>query len=623
MLIRRKKGTSSQINKRKSIDEIKHYLDGRYVCASEAMWRILGFDIHYQFPTVKRLPIHVEGGKNVTFNINDNMEEVAAKEGNRISKLEAWFIANKNMPTAREYTYQEFPRGFTWQPGPCKWKQRERGINIGRLIEGHTLQGDTFYLRMLMLRNKGATSFKDVRTIDRQVYPTYKEACKALGLLKDDNKWHSALRENSDNVMPQQLRAMFVFILTNYHVADPQNLWANNWRPLSEDILYMKKKNSENQELTLSDHDLENYTLACLFFINVEKLLNGVSKSLRDYPNMPFPEVVYMHSTSNHLIEEETSYDKSVMKEQHEKYFNSLNEEQSHVYNSVMDSINNGEGQLFFVYGSGGCGKTFLWNTLYCRLRSEGKIVFHVVSSGIAAILLPGGRGKNEGENHKIAEFSSWVLNVGDGKVANIHPDNTYLDPEIVIPKKILIEKFTNSVKSIIDVTYPDFVNRFTSDSYLEERTIMTPTNAIIDQVNSQVLTLTLRTTHTYLSQDSIDDESLDTKSDYKSSFPIEYLNSINMPSIPKHESKLKVGVMVMLMRNLNQIVGLCNGTRMVLTRCLKNSVECKILTGSHACTKHLIPRIEMEPTDTNFMFVFKRIQFPLQICFAMTIDKS
>lgn len=94
------------------------------------------------------------------------------------------------------------------------------------------------------------------------------------------------------------------------------------------------------------------------------------------------------------------------------------------------------------------------------------------------------------------------------------------------------------------------------------------------------------------------------------------------MPCIPKHELNFKVGCVVMLMRNLNQIMGLCNGTRMVLTKCLKNSVECQILTGSHVGTKHLIPRIEMEPTDSNWPFVFKRIQFPLQICFAMTINK-
>lgn len=112
-----------------------------------------------------------------------------------------------------------------------------------------------------------------------------------------------------------------------------------------------------------------------LFISEVEKLLNEVGKSLRDYPNMPFPEETYLHQATNRLIEEETGYDRKVMKEEHDTYHSSLNPEQLEVYNSVMSAINKGKGGLFFVYGSGGCGKTFLWKTLCCRLRSEGKVV--------------------------------------------------------------------------------------------------------------------------------------------------------------------------------------------------------------------------------------------------------
>lgn len=83
-------------------------------------------------------------------------------------------------------------------------------------------------------------------------------------------------------------------------------------------------------------------------------------------------------------------------------------------------------------------------------------------------------------------------------------------------------------------------------------------------------------------------------------SFPVEYLNSINMPCLPKHELNLQVGSTVILMRNLNQITDLCNGTRMLLTKCTKSSVECEILTGSHVGTKYLIPRIDMQSTNTN-----------------------
>ncbi|XP_074327997.1 uncharacterized protein LOC141665909 [Apium graveolens] len=103
----------------------------------------------------------------------------------------------------------------------------------------------------------------------------------------------------------------------------------------------------------------------------------------------------------------------------------------------------------------------------------------------------------------------------------------------------------------------------------------------------------------------------------------VEYLNSINMPCIPKHELKLKIGVVVMLMRNINQIMGSCNGTRMIVKSCRKNSIECEIWCGSYVGTKHSIPRIEIIPSDTNWHFEFKYVEFPIQICYAMTINKS
>lgn len=54
-----------------------------------------------------------------------------------------------------------------------------------------------------------------------------------------------------------------------------------------------------------------------------------------------------------------------------------------------------------------------------------------------------------------------------------------------------------------------------------------------------------------------------------------------------------------------------------------KNSIECQILCGSQVGRKHLIPRIDMVPTDTNWPFEFKRTQFLIQLCFAMTVNKS
>lgn len=52
------------------------------------------FVIHYRTHAVERFPVHVESGKNVTFKICDDLEDVADKARNKKSKLEAWFIGN-------------------------------------------------------------------------------------------------------------------------------------------------------------------------------------------------------------------------------------------------------------------------------------------------------------------------------------------------------------------------------------------------------------------------------------------------------------------------------------------------------------------------------------------------
>nr|XP_017227837.1 PREDICTED: ATP-dependent DNA helicase PIF1-like [Daucus carota subsp. sativus] len=209
-----------------------------------------------------------------------------------------------------------------------------------------------------------------------------------------------------------------------------------------------------------------------------------------------------------------------------------------------------------------------------------------------------------------------------DGKAVHEGSHESHGDVQITIPERFVVQANENLLRSLVDRIYPDFEQNFESRDYIRSRAILTPTNVVVDDINNIIVDRIPGATHTYLSQDSMEDAGPETN-DFDESFPIEYLNSLNMPCIPKHELNLKIGTPVMLMRNLNQIIGLCNGTRMIVTGCKKNSIECEIITGTHAGTKHLIPRIDMIPTDTIWPFDFKRTQFPLQVCFAMTINKS
>lgn len=57
-----------------------------------------------------------------------------------------------------------------------------------------------------------------------------------------------------------------------------------------------------------------------------------------------------------------------------------------------MSSVSRQKGGVFFLHGYGGTGKTFMWRTLAASLRSRCQIVLTVATSGIASLLLPGGR---------------------------------------------------------------------------------------------------------------------------------------------------------------------------------------------------------------------------------------
>ena len=66
--------------------------------------------------------------------------------------------------------------------------------------------------------------------------------------------------------------------------------------------------------------------------------------------------------------------------------------DQQSVFTTFIQAVQNKQKGMFFLHAPGGCGKTFLIETILSTIRSERKIAIDTASIALAATLLTGGR---------------------------------------------------------------------------------------------------------------------------------------------------------------------------------------------------------------------------------------
>jgi ATP-dependent DNA helicase PIF1 len=159
------------------------------------------------------------------------------------------------------------------------------------------------------------------------------------------------------------------------------------------------------------------------------------------------------------------------------------------------------------------------------------------------------------------------------------------------------------------------------------QRNILAPKNTNVDEVNNVILESLSEKLHVYLSANSLastqEGASVAARVSMDSLYLVEFFNTLQFNGITNHKLELKVGVPILLLRNLNQSIGLCNGTRLIVKRLGQHVIEVEIITGNNVGKCVFIPHIIMSPSGTDWPFVFCRRQFLVRVAFAMTINKN
>jgi hypothetical protein len=283
--------------------------------------------------------------------------------------------------------FDQFPQQWVWNRKLKRWTLHKKGFAIGRMYYAHPTSGECYYLRMLLNCIRGATSYEHLRIVDGRKHDIFKDACIMMGLLTDDDEWDQTLEEASVWALGRQLRDMFASMLMFCEVTNPRQLWDAHWEFLSDDIKAMTRCEHVDPTITLLEDALKD---CALYEIDHVLMRNG--HHLEDFPTFPKSNYIPSVHGRNQLVQEELAYDRHSLIADADNVENKLNDDQCNANETILNVVINKEGKLFFVYGSGGIGKTFVWITLLSCLRGQSKIMLAIASSGIASLLLPGGK---------------------------------------------------------------------------------------------------------------------------------------------------------------------------------------------------------------------------------------
>ncbi|CAH1418569.1 unnamed protein product [Lactuca virosa] len=179
------------------------------------------------YPSVVRLPFHLPNQQQIVYGEDDDIDDVLDKPFVAASKFTSWMECNAINSKARELTCVELPTKFVWKLNGRFWKRKKIGKAIGRIHSISPDFGEAYFLRILLNKVKGPTSFDEIRTVNGETYSSFRYVCYALGLLDNDKEYIDAIKEASHFGSGFYLRLLFATLLICNSMSKPEAVWEN------------------------------------------------------------------------------------------------------------------------------------------------------------------------------------------------------------------------------------------------------------------------------------------------------------------------------------------------------------------------------------------------------------
>jgi len=225
-------------------------------------------------------------------------------------------------------------------------------------------------------------------------------------------------------------------------------------------------------------------------------------------------------------------------------------------------------------------------------------------------------------EKKELREFTDWILSIKNGEIFDLTFQGEWNASLVKIPSALLLDPGINPIAIIMSVIYPGIDNDNIEASYFRERAIVTLKNDIINEINNLILDCLPKVKCIYLSINNIcksfgDNKNIDLL------YPVKFINQLNFNNVSSYALSLKIETPIILLRNINPLAGLCNGTRLIVTQLVERVIEAQIITGSNIGSYVFILGIVFSINDGRCPFTIKWRRFPIKSYYVMVINKN